>query len=187
MPVGGSGCTTVPPRAREFYPGCAYRALEFLAEIRKLVLCEIADSPKIQPAFAPVTDVEALDRLDLCGPPFGARRLRHEQVDDVLAAAIDHGADGAGIDIIEPAADQGKALRGEVDYRRRDVELAVEPRFHGVLVGGNHVGEMTGLQRTQMRRYDLRLNALDVILTQHDRDQTGRRQGRYCRAHRKAA
>ena len=100
-------------------------------------------------------DVEALDRLDLGGAPFGARRLRHEQVDDVLAAAIDHGADGAGIDIIEPAADQRKALRDEVDHRRRDIELAVEPRLYRVLVGRNHVGEMTGLQRTQMRRYDL--------------------------------
>ena len=32
------------------------------------------------------------------------------------AALIDHRADGAGIDIIKPAADQRKALGGEVDH-----------------------------------------------------------------------
>ena len=96
-------------------------------------------------------DVETLDRVDLRGAPFGARRLRHEQIDDVLAAAIDHRTDGAGIDIIEPAADQRETLRGQVDYRRRNIEPAVEPWFYGVLIGGNHISEMPGLQRTQMR------------------------------------
>src|SRR6266487_5883286 len=78
---------------------CAYRALESLAEIRKLVLCEIADRPVVQPAVAPAPDVEALNRVDLRRASLGARCLRHEQIDDVLAAAIDHSTDGAGIDI----------------------------------------------------------------------------------------
>src|SRR3954465_170013 len=153
VPVAGGAGASSCARALTNLSGYACGALEPLAEIRKLVLADVADRPVIQPAFAPVPDVEALDRVDLRGASFGARRLRHEQVDDVLPAAIDHRADGAGIDIIEPAADQGKALRGQVDHRRRHVELAVEPRLYGVLIGGNHVGEMPGLQRTQMRRY----------------------------------
>ena len=121
------------------------------------------------------------------GAALGARGLRHEQIDDVLAAAIDHCADGAGIDIIEPAADQRKAFRGEVDHRRRDIELAVEPRLDRVLVGGDDVGEVAGLQRAQMRRDHLGLDALDVVMAQHDRNQAGRGQRRHRRAHRKAA
>ena len=117
----------------------------------------------------------------------GIGGLRHEQVDDVLAPFVDHGADRARVEVIEPAADQGKTLRGEVDHRRRDVELAVEPGFYGVLVGRDHVDQMAGLQRAQMRRDDLGFDALCVVVAQHDGDKPGRRQRRYRRSHRKTA
>ena len=109
---------------------------------------------------------------------FAGGGLRHEQVDDVLAPAIDHRTDGAGVDVIEPATGQGKTLRGEIDHRRRDVEPAVEPRFYRVLVGGNHVGEVAGLQRAQMRGDELGLDAHRVIAAQHDGEKTGGRDRR---------
>src|SRR5882757_3747339 len=113
-----------------------HRALELFAELGKLVGGEVADRPVIHAALAPAPDIESLQRLDFGGAAFGAGGLRDEQVDHMRAPPIDDGADRAGIDIIEPAADQRKTLRGEVDHRRRDVELAVEPRFYRVLVGG---------------------------------------------------
>src|SRR6478609_4147723 len=148
-----------------------HRAFESLAKIRQLILGEVADRPVVQAAIAPVPDVESLHRLDFRGAAFCAAGLRHEQIDHVLAPAIDHGADGAGIDIIEPAADQGEALGGEVDYRRRDVELAVEPRFYRVLVSRDHLG----------------LDALHVVIAQHDGDKPRGGDRRNRRAHRKAA
>src|SRR3954466_3589199 len=165
----------------------AHRAFELVAELGEFVAGEIADRPVVQAAIAPAPDIEALDRLDPGSAVFGAGGLGDEQIYHMRAPAVHDSGNGAGVDIIEPAADQGKALRGQVDHRRRHVELAVEPRLYGVLIGGNHVGEMPGLQRTQMRRYDLRLNPLDIVLTQHDRDQAGCGQRRYRRAHRKAA
>ena len=88
MPVARErGCFPSAPAPCANLSRSAHRALEPLAEIRKLILGEIADRPVIQPAIAPVPDVEALDRVDLRGAAFGARRLRHEQIDDVLAPA----------------------------------------------------------------------------------------------------
>jgi hypothetical protein len=78
-------------------------------------------------------------------------------------------------------------LRGEIDHRRRDVEFAVEPGLYGVLVGGDHVDQMAGLQRAQVRGDDVRQDALFVIVAQHDGDEAGRRQRRYRRAHRKTS
>src|SRR5262249_36107375 len=94
---------------------------EFLAKTRQLLFCQIADGPIAEAAIAPAADIESLHRLHLRRAGFGARALRHEQVDDMLAAAVDHRADRTAIDIIQPAADQRKSLRAEIHHRRRDV------------------------------------------------------------------
>src|SRR6195952_1477580 len=106
-------------------PAAPHRRLEFLAELRQFIGAEIADRPVVQPPLAPAPDVETLNRFG-SGAMLGASALRDEQVDDVAAPLVDHRAERAAVHIIEPAADQGKALGGEIDYRRRHVQPAVE-------------------------------------------------------------
>src|SRR5665213_897704 len=164
-----------------------HRGLELVAEFGEFIGGEIGDGPEVQAALAPASDVEALEAFGLRRARLGGGGLRHEQVDDMQAAAIDDGADGAGVDVIEPAADQGKTLRGEVDHGRRHVEPAVEPGFYGVLVGRQHVGEVAGLQRAQMRRYDFGFEPLPVVVAQHNGDEAGGGDRGDRRSHRKAA
>ena len=76
---------------------------------------------------------------------------RHDKdVDDVFAAAVDEGGSGATGEHIEAAAEERKAVVGEVADGGGEVDLAVEPRFYGVLVGGRDIHEMAGLQRAEM-------------------------------------
>ena len=124
---------------------------------------------------APAADVEALHIFGARGAVRGVWRLSDEEIDDVRAPLVDDRADGPPIDIIEPSADQREAKRRQVDHRRRYVEPPVEPRFDRVLVGGEHVGQMPRLQRSQMRRDDFRGETLLVVGAQHDRDDAGRR------------
>ena len=72
--------------------------------------------------------------------------IRHR----VLLALIDERGHGPSRHVIEPAADQRKANRREIDDRRREVQLAEEPRLHGVLIGGADIEEMLGHQRAHM-------------------------------------
>src|SRR6478752_6929959 len=81
-----------------------HRGLELAGELRELVSAEVAHGPEVQAAAAPAAAVEALHGLGLRRAIFRARRLRHEQIDDVLAAPVDHRADSARVDIVEPAA-----------------------------------------------------------------------------------
>src|SRR5947199_9738856 len=79
----------------------------------------------------------------------------YEQADHVLAPAVDEAGDGTATDHVQPAAQQREAIGREVRDRRGEVELAVEPRLHRVLVGGGDVGEMRRMERTQVRVEDL--------------------------------
>src|SRR3954452_20662716 len=163
-----------------------HRGLEFLAEFGKFVGGEVADRPVVQPAVAPASDVESLKRFGRGRAVLGAGGLGDEQIDDMQPATVNNGADRAGVDIIEAAADQRKTLGGQIDHRWCYVKPAVEPRLHCVLVGRKHIGEMPGLQRAQMSRYDLGFNPRFVVATQHDGDDAARRNRRYGRSHRKA-
>src|SRR5580700_6520597 len=102
------------------------RGGEFLAEFIELAGIDIADRPQIEARFPPMADVEALHGFVVDAADRGAQGLRDEQIDHVLAAAIDDRRDRLAVDVIEPAADQGKTLRGQVDHRRGNFELAVE-------------------------------------------------------------
>src|SRR5260370_5111574 len=68
----------------------------------------------------------------------------------MLAAAIDEPGDGAATEDVETPSLQGESIPRKITDGRREVELAVEPRLDGVLIGRSDVGEMVGLQRTQM-------------------------------------
>ncbi len=76
--------------------------------------------------------------------------LGDEQIDHVLAPLIDDRGNRLTVDIVEPAAEQRKALRGQVDDRGRDIHSAVEPRLDGMLVAGRP--RFLGGQRPRRRR-----------------------------------
>ncbi len=70
-----------------------------------------------------------------------------ENVHEMFAAAVDQGSDGAAVNDVEAAALQRKSLIGEIpDWRRG---------LYRVLIGGDDVGEMSGLERSQMGIDDL--------------------------------
>src|SRR5580693_3924481 len=154
------------------------RGGEFLAEFIEFAGIDIADRPQIEAGLAPMADVETLHAFVFDAADRGAQRLADEQIDHMLAAAIDDRCHRLAVDVIEPAADQGKTLRGQIDDRRRDVELAVEPRLDGVLVAGFHVGQMPGLQRAQMRRHDVAGDLLILVVADHGNDEARGHDGR---------
>src|SRR5258708_21384532 len=87
------------------------------------------------------------------------------------AARVDEHGDGAAVDDVEAAALQRESFIHKIVERRSEVQLAVEPRLYGVLVGGLYVFEMTGLQGTQMRVHDGgRPRGLSAAAA-HERDQ----------------
>jgi hypothetical protein len=73
----------------------------------------------------------------------------------MFAAAVDQGSDGAAVNDVEAAALQWKSLIGEIPDWRRKIQFTIEPGLHRVLIGGDNVGEMSGLERTQMSIDDL--------------------------------
>ena len=118
-------------------------------EPRELLGAQVGDGEKIQPGVRPSDGAEAL----ACGR---ARRKRagprspHEKVDRVFAAVKHEGGGGAAVQVFEPAAGQWKTGGGEIDDGRREIELAGEPRFHGVPVGRGDVGEVVRLERAHV-------------------------------------
>jgi hypothetical protein len=105
---------------------------------------------------------------------FGGGSLRDEEIDHMRTAAIDDRSDGLAVNIVEPPAEQREALRRQVHDRRCDIELAVEPWFHRMLVARLHVGEVVALKRAHMRRHDLAKHAL-VLIRSNDGDDEARR------------
>src|SRR5580704_16346909 len=122
--------------SRSRRPRRMQRGGDFLPEFIELAGIDVADRPQVEAALAPMADVKSLHGFVLDAMDRGAQRLADEQIDHVLAPVIDDRGHRLAVDVIEPAADQGKTLRGQVDDRRRNVELAVEPRLDGVLIAG---------------------------------------------------
>src|SRR5580704_12177327 len=104
----------------------------------------------------------------------------------MLAPPVDDGGNRPAVEIVEPPADQGETLRGEIDHRRREIELAVEPRLDRVLVGGLHVGEVLALQRAHVCGHNVAEHAI-LLVAANDADHHARRhRGRERSPHHKA-
>ena len=114
-------------------------------------------------------------------PGTGAQRLvflacrLNKYAYQMFSAAVDERGDGAAVDYVESSALQGKTIVGEVLNRRREIQLAIEPGLYGVLIGGQHVGEMAGLQRAQMRVHDFRGDDGLIIFRAQGRDRCASR------------
>src|SRR6201994_4012866 len=129
------GIASLNPSYQLLSTAARQRGFELVAELGEFVGPDIADRPEVHALLAPAPDIEALHGFHPGRTALGVGGPGDEQIDDVRAPAIDHGTDRPRIDVIEPAADQRKTLRGEIDHRRWDVELAVEPRLDRMLVG----------------------------------------------------
>jgi hypothetical protein len=108
--------------------------MEGADELVQFHVVEIGDGPEGHAVASPVAHLEAAERARVRGRLAGIRSGPHEDVDRVLPALIDERRDGAAGEVIESAADEGKAERREIVDRRGEVQFAEEPRFHGVLI-----------------------------------------------------
>src|SRR6516165_12769811 len=130
--------------------GSWHSARDFLDELVQFIAGEVADRPKIETVLRPMAHIIALDAFGHGAGMPCAQLLGDEQIDYVLAPLIDDRGNRLAVDIVEPAAEQRKALRGQVDDRWRYIDPAVEPRLDGMLVAGRHIHQMARLQRTDM-------------------------------------
>src|SRR6266851_9230298 len=102
--------------------------LQRLAKRVELRFVQVRYGPERHAAAGPVPHVKAAHR---------ARRQRRnpvcwpgEQIDRVVCPLVNEGGDRLTRDVVQPATPQRESERGEVGHRRREVQLAQEPRFH---------------------------------------------------------
>jgi len=81
----------------------------------------------------------------------------------MFSALVDERGDFAAFEVVEAAADQRKAVAREVFDRGRKIELAVEPRFNGVLIGGGHIHQVAGFERAHVVSEDFRRELLVAV------------------------
>ena len=123
--------------------------LDELAELRNV---KVRGGAEIHIIAPPKDQVVALDRLN-CGQLRGSGFDRpDEHVDEMLLPLIDKRSYVTIIEIIQATPNERESLTGKVSDRRRKIQFSVEPGFHGVLVGGLHVEQVTWLQRAYMAR-----------------------------------
>src|SRR4029077_3284667 len=90
---------------------------------------DVRHGPEAHPGARPVQQVEAFAGRRCGTAVLQIRNRPDEQIDDMLVVVENQSADDAIVNVIEPTADQWKALRRQVDHRRRGIQLAVEPRL----------------------------------------------------------
>ncbi len=78
-----------------------------------------------------------------------------EDVHDMFATLVNQRRDRAAVEVVQAAADEAEAVGGKVVDRGREIDPPVEPRFDRMLVGRDHVHQMTRHQRAQMAGQDL--------------------------------
>ena len=110
-------------------------------EIRR---ADIGNSAHLHPALAPIDPIVAKLRTGL-RRHVRLRRWPNEYIHDVLAPPVHEHCDLTTSYNIEAAALQRKAVAREIAYRWGEIDFAVEPRLHGVLVRGDDVYQMARL------------------------------------------
>src|SRR5262249_60736482 len=94
-------------------------------------------------------DCKAVPReRPFCGG--GTSSRPDEEIDEVLVTPIDERRDGPVFEIVEPPTKEREPVVGKVDYRRREVELAVKPWLDRVLCGGGDGSQMLNHQRAHV-------------------------------------
>ena len=73
----------------------------------------------------------------------------------MLAPLVNQSCYRVVIEVIKASANQGKTITGKIHHGSCEIELCIEPRFNSVLIGGSHIGEMIGHERTDVTGYKL--------------------------------
>ena len=60
----------------------------------------------------------------------------------MLVSLIDERDNSFAVEIIEPATNKRKTARRKVVHVRREIDLAIEPRFDRVLIGRRYIDKM---------------------------------------------
>ena len=94
---------------------------------------------------------QALRRQSAAGSPIRPDK----KIDYMLVVPIYQRRDRPVVQIIEPAADQRESRSRQIRDRRREIELAAEPRLDRMLIGSRHICEMGGQHRARMAGYHL--------------------------------
>lgn len=129
--------------------------LQELGELLEFCGVEVGGSAEIHSILLPEDQVVSADRPDFHEIGWFSFAGPDKHVDEMFLALVDERCDIAMIQIIEASADEREAFTREIRDRRSEVEFAVEPRLHGVLVRGFDVIQMSRLKRADMVRDDL--------------------------------
>src|SRR6266481_9872024 len=113
--------------------------VELLLKRLQIVSVNVGNGPVVEVGVSPMQELIALARYRLWSSGCIGRCRPNKQVNEMLAPLVNQGRHRPVIQIIQTATDQRKSLTGEVHHRRRKIELRIQPRFYGVLVGGSDV------------------------------------------------
>jgi hypothetical protein len=103
----------------------------------------------------PMKKLIALARERLGGSSVTGLYRPDENVNEVLTPLVNQSCHRSVVEIIESPPNQRKSITGRVYHHGRKIELAVKPRFDGVLVRGSHIREMVHHERSHMTCYQL--------------------------------
>src|ERR1700688_496305 len=117
-----------------------------LIEVRR---CGVGDGVEFHSLLAPIDPLVALNRAGARSRVL-FRSWPNENIHDMFATAVYQRRNGAVVDHIETPALQRITLFGKIADWRSKVYLPVEPWFHGVLIGGDDIFQVSWLQRSQV-------------------------------------
>jgi hypothetical protein len=110
----------------------------------QVAIANVGNSPVIEVGVKPMEQVVTLTRHGL--PSFGRAGCwrPNKQINEMLAPLVNQSCCRVVIEVIKAAADQWKTLITEIHDRGCEIELYIEPRFNGMLIGRSHIGQMIG-------------------------------------------
>src|ERR1700693_958458 len=135
---------------------------ELLLKSLQIVIAYVGNSPVVEVRVSPMQKLIALVCYCLRSSGFIGRCRPNKQVNEMLAPLVNQRRHRPVIQIIQTATDQRKSLTGKVHNRRRKIELCVQPRFYGVLVGGSDIAKMVCHKRTHMNGDEMRREKLII-------------------------
>src|SRR5437870_1757754 len=77
----------------------------------------------------------------------------HEDIDQMVAMAIDQGRDGMFVQIIQPTTFEGVALRTQIPDQRHERQPFLKPGLHALWLRGGDIREMVRHERAHVCGY----------------------------------
>src|SRR5690349_3754085 len=146
-----AGARMLRADARRLRPGAPPVALPRLPQpvrgkLAQLAGVEVRYGPELHGTGPTVDHVEPLSHYRRVLPAGTGRPGRPgEQVDPVRPALVHQRGDRAIVEVFGAPTQHREAIGREIGHRRREIELAGEPRLHDVVVGRHHVDQVVDL------------------------------------------